>query len=250
MRSIVGTLGPKGSGKDTGAATLVAERSFVRLSFAGPLYQQVAEAFKVTEAYLGNRDTKETPMPELALVHCKNIHFVEVGIAVLTRSRSLRKAVMQYFLGAKHVPHVSRRRVKDILCSPRSPRWTMQLWGTEYRRKSKYGDDAYWLKLAVSIIENEPEKSFVITDVRFHNEADLVEAMGGVLVRIRRPVLEAREAADRALKGTAAHPSETELLNRAVYAELMNNEGEQDSLRIQMLKLVDGLPNRTERKVA
>jgi hypothetical protein len=52
-----------------------------------------------------------------------------------------------------------------------------------------------------------------------------------MLIRIRRYALEAREAADRAKNGSAAHPSETELLARPVACELENVEGDPDSLR-------------------
>jgi hypothetical protein len=228
---IIGLLGAKGSGKDTLAAYLIDDYGFLRTSFAEELYRQVATTYGITVEHLSRRETKETALPFLALKHCQDIRFVEVALQSLTRSQQLRKACLNYLATGALPAHASARRVKALLNAGRSPRWVMQLWGTEYRRKSKYGVDAYWLNLVAAVIAANPAQRFVITDVRFINEAKFVEQMGGALIRIRRPLLEAREAADRARNGTAAHPSEVELLNYAGPLEVFNTEGDPMSLK-------------------
>jgi hypothetical protein len=82
--------------------------------------------------------------------------------------------------------------VYDELHKPRTPRETMQLWGTQYRRAQ---DADYWVKLARSRIRYAQFQlglqRFVITDCRFTNEVDALRAMGGQLWQIKRPGLDA-----------------------------------------------------------
>lgn len=213
MQQIIGLLGAKGAGKDTAAAHLVATRGFVRAAFADKLYREVAEAFGVTVEFLGHRDTKETDLTELSLLNCSDKAFVNCVFEELAVSGSIAD-----------------------LEAPRSPRFIMQLWGTEYRRKR--GVDSYWLDQVSAIMAANPGKSFVVTDVRFPNEAKFISVRGGQLVRIRRPELEAIEAQNRAANGTSAHPSETAMLNYAVDAEALNPEGQPDVLYQSIDELV------------
>ena len=215
MSHVIGLLGVKGCGKDTCARYLVDLHGYVRVSFAGKLYMEAADAFGVSVAFLENRDTKETPLPELALINCSDAAFV--------------RCVCEE-LGWGYPPTPEQWR------QPHSPRFVLQLWGTEYRRRR--GVDSYWLDKVKAIIDEDPTQNYVVTDVRFNNEANFIEANGGVLVRIRRPVLEAKEAAERTKNGRAAHPSETELLTRPVYLEIENVEGQPDSLLLGIDKLM------------
>lgn len=203
---VIGLLGVKGAGKDTAAKHLQEHHNYVRVAFADKLYNEVAVAFGVTVEFLGNRDTKEKDLPALALKNCKDAAFVRCVL-----EESGRKRLSEQFLE-----------------QPRSPRFIMQLWGTEYRRKR--GLDSYWLDAVGALMDARPGTLFVVTDVRFINEAKYIRSRGGILVRVRRPVLEAAEAANRAAKGTSAHPSETEMLTYPVDTELLNIEGEPQSL--------------------
>lgn len=214
MRQIIGLLGVKGSGKDTCAQFLTDEQDYARIGFADALYEEVADAFGVTVAFLGNRETKEKDLPELALNRGSDAAFAKV---------------VQEELGL--APGES---IEHFNAAPRSPRLVLQFWGTEYRRRR--GVDSYWLDVVRSAIAAQEYRHFVVTDVRFNNEANFIESLAcmgstGILVRIRRPVLEEREAAERSTQGRAAHPSETELLARPVSFEVENIEGDQDSLR-------------------
>lgn len=240
-RLILGFLGAKGSGKDTAAQYLVQGLAgcttgpvapFVRIGFADALYLEVARAFGVSVEFLGNRDTKEVALRELALEHCTDRDFVFM-VAKLEQVR----------LGA--LGDECNDAARLFLCKPRSPRFILQRWGTEYRRRTRHGHDSYWLDQVVEKLRATPERHFVVTDVRFENEARFIEEVGGTLVRIRRPALEAREALERAASGTAAHPSETALLDRAVHVELVNEEGQPDTLRQGLVALLDRLAGAT-----
>jgi len=214
MQKVVGLLGVKGSGKDTCAQYLIDMAGFRRIGFADALYQEAADAFGVTVAFLNNRNTKETPLPELALSRCKDPAF--------------QACVAEEMGWAQTTP--------ELLAQPQSPRFVLQLWGTEYRRRR--GVDSYWLDQVSAAIRAYPTDSFVVTDVRFLNEFNFIGQCGGLRVRIRRPELEAREAAERAKNGRAAHPSETELLGEVADAEIFNIEGQPESLRDGILSAV------------
>lgn len=211
MQQVIGLLGRKGAGKDTAANALVAA-GWVRIAIAGPLYREVGEAFGVTVDFLGNRKTKETPLPELALYRCRDQVFVAVAIA---------HAGMQ--LGV-----TNSRKLRNFLMKPRSPRQVMQWWGTEYKRRIIRDD--YWLQMARDAIRAQPDKNFVITDIRLPSEAVLLTAeFDGTLARVVRPAqeLEILEAAKlNVTDESMLHDTETLMMNYRVHIELLNHEGE------------------------
>jgi hypothetical protein len=222
MQKVVGLLGVKGAGKDTAASVLVAERQYRRIGFADKLYEEAAAAFKVTVAFMGNRDTKEKDLPELSLQNCNDMAYVA--------------CVAHALQGDQHLS-------AEQLAAPRSPRFILQYWGTEYRRRGLpgvyAGDDSYWLNTVKAAILDSPHTSFVVTDVRFLNEFNFVRNLGGILARVRRPALEAVEALERAKNGTAAHGSETELLTVSADVELSNPDGQLTVLREAVLAMDD-----------
>jgi hypothetical protein len=216
-KKLVGLLGLKGAGKDTCANFMVQELGYQRIGFADALYREVAQAYGVTVDFLGKRETKETPLPELALQACRETEFVECVAQELGLS----------------APTV------ELLRAPQSPRFVLQLWGTEYRRKRVA--DSYWLDQVKEKIEANPQQFYVITDVRFLNEFNFVGENGGLRIRIRRPALEEQEAAERERNGRAAHASEIELLSVVPDFEIVNKEGKPDYLRDAILDILGNL---------
>lgn len=237
---LIGLLGAKGCGKDTLAKLLIAKLGFVRASFADALYREVSTAYAVPVAFLENRDTKEKPLRRLALIRCKDRDFVRVALRTL---KGLRKDSLKHGLKGKLLdPFLTAR---DLLAA-RSPRWTMQLWGTEYRRESEFGKDSYWIDQVEDIIKANPDVRYVITDVRFVNEAKMVRRYNGALVRVRRPVLEQKEAEARARGvSTALHPSETQMATYPVDFEVVNVEGQPDLLVTNMSRFIPELSEAT-----
>lgn len=223
MRVIVGLIGVKGCGKDTAAQPLVQACGFQRIGFADALYREATQAFGVEVASFETRATKELAQPHLALKYCKDPLYVRCVLAHLG------------FLGA------DADVLEQQMAVPRSPRVTLQCWGTEYRRRGfpgvHVGEDSYWLDTVRRVMQAQPERSFIVTDVRFLTEYRFIRECHGTLVRVRRPALEARAALERARNGTAAHPSETELLDIVVDAEVQNTEGQPSCLIDAMLEL-------------
>lgn len=66
--------------------------------------------------------------------------------------------------------------------TPSMMRKALQWWGTEYRRSS---DRNYWVRRL--LYSMSPDAEYVITDVRFGNEADAIREIGGVVIGIERP---------------------------------------------------------------
>ena len=236
---VIGFIGLKGSGKDTCAQYLVDEKNFKRAAFADKLYREVAEAFDVSIEFLGNRDTKETPLKELTIANCKDTQFgaiiQELKNKELAIQRQERSEAIAQGRPVTAVVIPEEFSATDWL----SPRQVMQFWGTDYKRK--YVQDSYWLDVVKDEIFNNP-RDYVITDVRFNNEANFIETLNNQtieiegevyvinsqLIRIRRKKLEI--AFDR-LDQSKQHSSETELRNRTVAIELENEEGNPDSLK-------------------
>lgn len=101
----------------------------------------------------------------------------------------------------------------------------LQWWGTEYRRSE---DPDYWIKKLhdkwYRCWAETTAQHFVISDVRFLNEANWIERQEGVIWRIERPGLK-----------SDGHQSEKECnLIKADY--IIHNDGDLQHLATQVLK--------------
>ena len=68
---------------------------------------------------------------------------------------------------------------KDI-----TPRLVLQLFGTDCMRNGF--DDSIWVNLVKKEILENPDQNYVIPDVRFPNEIDVVKNLGGQVWQVRR----------------------------------------------------------------
>lgn len=193
-RMIIGLTGQAGAGKDTVADFLTREFGFTKVAFADALRMEIAHTFGIHIDKLMDRATKEIPCPALALSCCSDHRFVGL---VLDMEISLDCA--------------DEETLEAIMNQPRSPRWTMQRWGTEYRRKL-FGSD-YWATELAQRCADLPG-NIVVTDVRFEEEAELISTVfGGEIWRISRDNLPA----------VLAHSSETPLQECWIDREISNN---------------------------
>jgi hypothetical protein len=95
-----------------------------------------------------------------------------------------------------------------------TPRHMLQSLGTDWGRDLINPD--LWVKLLVGRVKQAPEEDFYVTDVRFHNEADLIRASGGKVVRIVNP-----NTADDCF---SSHASERDIPNLATdYPDIIND---------------------------
>lgn len=65
-----------------------------------------------------------------------------------------------------------------------SPRYALQYIGTDVMRKNFY--DSIWIAAIEKKIIDNPDKDYVVTDVRFPNEVQLLKGVGGTLIEVQR----------------------------------------------------------------
>lgn len=117
---------------------------------------------------------------------------------------------------------------KDI-----SPRLVLQLFGTECMRQGFY--DGIWVSLVKKHIIDNPKQNFVIPDVRFPNEANMIKSIHGEVWRIRRgpdPVW-FRMYQDLGTEPTEVHESEWAWANTN-FNKILDNNGTLLELRSQV----------------
>jgi len=98
--------------------------------------------------------------------------------------------------------------------SGKSPRQMMQSLGTEWGRESV--DKDLWLKVAAKRIRKARQAGaagVVIPDIRFDNEAEFVEQLGGFVVEVTR----------EGTAAVAAHASENGVSAGLIYERITNN---------------------------
>ena len=65
-----------------------------------------------------------------------------------------------------------------------TPRLVLQEFGTDCMRNGFY--DGIWVSLVKKQLLENPDSNFVIPDVRFENEAEMIRSIGGQLWRVKR----------------------------------------------------------------
>jgi hypothetical protein len=104
----------------------------------------------------------------------------------------------------------------------RSPRYLMQRIGTEWGR-NLVADDI-WLRCAsqaFGVAENEGYPGVAITDVRFDNEADFIRDLGGFVVHVHRPGLQAvAESGHISEAGVKFKDGDQRIINDSTIGEL------------------------------
>ena len=115
-------------------------------------------------------------------------------------------------------PFWSKEMGRDI-----TPRFVLQVFGTECMRDGFY--DGVWVSLAKKKIIDNPQINWVIPDVRFENEAEMIKDIKGEVWWIKRGQLPIwfRMYQDIGQKPKDVHPSEWAWANTKFDAELSNN---------------------------
>jgi len=65
-----------------------------------------------------------------------------------------------------------------------TPRYVLQVFGTECMREGFF--DGIWVSLVKKKILDNPDTNWVIPDVRFPNEVDMIKSIGGKVIKIKR----------------------------------------------------------------
>ena len=114
-----------------------------------------------------------------------------------------------------------------------TPRLVLQEFGTECMRNGFY--DGVWVSLTKKILLDNPQTNFVIPDVRFPNEAEMLTGLNSELWRVRRgadPVW-FRMYQDIGVEPKDIHASEWSWAN-SNFTHIIDNEGTLEYLRSQV----------------
>jgi len=160
---IIGFCGKAGSGKDAAGAILAEAHGYERQGLADAVRHEVLELAE---------KGREWPSGVTCGIVNDFGHDMNM-VDVVTKAR--------YAIFAELFAKPTTQRMRGLL----------QWWGTEYRRSE---DLAYWLKR----MRFQPGKRYYVPDVRFANEAALIQALGGVTLRV----------VGREQEGVPAHSSE------------------------------------------
>jgi hypothetical protein len=114
-----------------------------------------------------------------------------------------------------------------------TPRLVLQEFGTDCMRNGFY--DGIWVSFVKKTIIDNPNKNFVIPDVRFENEVEVIKDMGGKVWCVKRgpdPVW-FRQYQDLGIEPTDVHPSEWRWA-KASFEHNIYNEGTIADLKSQV----------------
>jgi hypothetical protein len=157
-----------------------------------------------------------------------NYYVEKYGYIKLAFADSLKKGCAEIFGFSDEQLYGNLKETTDDFWKI-TPRTVLQYIGTDLFREQlnviipEIGQNI-WTKVVekkiFDIRKTNPNACFVITDVRFQNECDLVRKLGGVVVRIKR----------NSVNNTIdTHQSEIEMENLQVDFEIENN-GEKSEL--------------------
>lgn len=146
--------GHRGSGKDIMGIHLLASHGYRPISLAAPLKDMTAQLYNLPRSYFDDRDFKDSPIMTLPVD------------------------------GTDGFSEMIHHQLRDELSSGFwTPRALLILEGST--KRSVFAN--YWLRKLVEVVLNS-EENFVVTDMRYRNEADTFKILipGSINMRIVR----------------------------------------------------------------
>lgn len=174
-RQIILLSGHRGAGKDSAADYLVRRYGYVKLSIASILKDKVAAEYNIPRSWMDSQSRKQAILMEYPLRSGPEVDATANLIANWLRSECAE-------LGG-HLYH--------------TPRSLLIMEGAIKRAIQPN----YWVAQVARILQVDTENSYVIPDVRFRNEVDILQftASETKLVRINRFGTESMDASERDL---------------------------------------------------
>ncbi len=220
--TVLGLLGPAGSGKDLVADWLVEKKNFVKIAFADPMKRFVAQAFSIEKDRLWGPSEKRNEMFDISEVWWFEAigHFGDAAQEIVQEVLQEGLKVTGYMKLHDWLTNLRKTYPEQI-----SARMILQTLGTEWGRSV---EPLMWARYAHTIakklsqgglvryrqdrglyeLSEGPEKKaagVVIPDHRFINEVDYTKEQGGYVTRLRRLSMENAPAV-----GIEGHKSEAE----------------------------------------
>jgi hypothetical protein len=106
--------------------------------------------------------------------------------------------------------------------------------------------DGVWVSLAKQALENNPHSNWVIPDVRFSNEIEMIRNQGGVVIEVQRGEIPewVNQYKTQGIEPEHIHPSEWQWLDGTIDT-IIDNNGSLDNLKNQALNLLDAISRRS-----
>jgi hypothetical protein len=161
---IIGLAGKKSSGKTTAANILKEKRKYTVLNYADALKGLCSDMFEIPMDYFTSEYRKEHETINIKL------------------SRATIKEILKRSRVAVYSDKVFG--LSDTIAV--TPRQLLQLVGTDIFRK--HVDTEYWVKLLEYKLDDFSSDNIIVADVRFNNEAAMVQRNKGSVILIERPM--------------------------------------------------------------
>ena len=204
MGFVLGISGPALAGKDTLGDYLVKEHGWSgKLSFARNLKDMCKEVFGLTEYDVNHQDGKKKLFAQPLVLN--DSHLCDILIWMATHHPDISQ-----------VQEEGLAKVSTLVGTEMdNPRHVLQIVGTEICRTliPTYHVDV------VKQATRQPG-NWIVTDVRFPNEGDLIlDELQGIVIRLNRA--EARSA-----NINRRHPSETAMLDWGRFSDVIENSAD------------------------
>lgn len=221
--TVLGLLGPAGSGKDLVADWLVEKKGFLKVAFVDPMKRFVFDAFGIGWDHLWGPSEKRDEMFDIPDIWWYEAigHFGDAAKEIVQEVLPEGLRVSGYMKLHAWLTNLRKEYPNRI-----SSRLILQTLGTEWGRSV---DSMMWANYAYRVIDKlrrqeevlsytprdglrasrstlrEPLAGVVIPDHRFINEVEYTKTQGGYVLRLRRLAKETIEPV-----GITGHQSEAE----------------------------------------
>jgi hypothetical protein len=243
--NLIGISGKMGSGKDT--AGIIMQYLSSRNNLTGSQKEYLKD-LKYLSHILGKKGKYKIKkyadkLKDIAclLIGCTREQLEDREF----KEKPLGPEWMKWFTEDGLAPKDNNAGVGEVL----TPRKLLQLLGTECGRDIIHPN--IWVNALFADFENNKSEwlsglnsKWIITDVRFPNEAQAIKDRGGVVIRVNRPcpeckVIEGHKFGCLTYKKLIEHPSETALDNYD-FDHVIENDGSIEDLleKVKQLKLV------------
>ena len=123
--------------------------------------------------------------------------------------------------------------------TPVTPRLVLQLFGTDCMRNGFF--DGIWVSLVKQKILENPDKNWVIPDVRFPNEVKMIQSVQGQVWQVRRGELPSwfLEKRDNSIEPKDVHASEWAWIDKdESFEQIIQNDGSLEDLLKKLEKML------------
>ncbi len=220
MSFILGISGFAGSGKDTIGDYLVAHHGWNgKLQFARNLKDMCKSTFGLSEYQVSDHEGKKSVFKNPVKLTQTHVNLLLAWMCKTHETTGITKdrraEVMAMIVGSYG---------KEF----KTPREILQFVGTEFCRTII---PTYHVDIIAQKIQKDQGK-WIITDVRFPNEAEMLKSISGVIIRVERPGLIIAEDVKR-------HPSETALADWKFDAVVQNDVERVEDLYLKVDKFLE-----------